>query len=114
MHYCQQIGNEDFYFRRFSQLYTSSKSQPSTFSKTVAEWNRPISHADNTLSALAPPLPPTFLPPPNPLRLVSNKPDPGAGGRQGSIATSTHPGPPTPTFRLDVDLRLFSLNVFEF
>ncbi|CAG9830528.1 unnamed protein product [Diabrotica balteata] len=54
---------------KFSQLYNSTKSQTSVFTKT-ADWNRPIGHNENTLSSLAPPLPPTFLPPPNPLRLV--------------------------------------------
>ncbi|KAJ8966543.1 hypothetical protein NQ317_000730 [Molorchus minor] len=56
----------------------------------------------NTISSLAPPLPPTFLPPPNPLRLVTSKSDPG---RPGSLAPSPHPGPPTPTFRSDLSLR---------
>ncbi|XP_018574384.1 zinc finger C4H2 domain-containing protein isoform X2 [Anoplophora glabripennis] len=80
---------------KFSQLYNSNKSQTSTFNKT-ADWNRPIAPTENSISSLAPPLPPTFLPPPNPLRLVTNKPEPG---RPGSMAPSPHPGPPTPTFR---------------
>ncbi|XP_072380181.1 zinc finger C4H2 domain-containing protein [Diabrotica undecimpunctata] len=80
---------------KFSQLYNSTKSQTSVFTKT-ADWNRPIGHNENSLSSLAPPLPPTFLPPPNPLRLVTNKPD---VTRQGGLASSPHAGPPTPTFR---------------
>ncbi|XP_050500408.1 zinc finger C4H2 domain-containing protein [Diabrotica virgifera virgifera] len=80
---------------KFSQLYNSTKSQTSVFTKT-ADWNRPIGHNENALSSLAPPLPPTFLPPPNPLRLVTNKPD---ATRPGALAQSPHAGPPTPTFR---------------
>ncbi|KAG5895577.1 hypothetical protein JTB14_002339 [Gonioctena quinquepunctata] len=79
---------------KFSQLYNSAKSQSSAFNKT-ADWNRPIAPNDNTMNPLASPMPPTFLPPPNPLRLVTNKPD---AGRPGSLAPS-HGGPPTPTFR---------------
>lgn len=80
---------------KFSQLYNSTKSQQSVFTKS-ADWNRPIGHNENSLSSLAPPLPPTFLPPPNPLRLVTNKPD---GGRPVGMSQSPHAGPPTPTFR---------------
>ncbi|CAG9822544.1 unnamed protein product [Phaedon cochleariae] len=79
---------------KFTQLYNSTKNQPSAFAKT-ADWNRPIISNDNSMNSLAPPLPPTFLPPPNPLRLVTNKPD---GGRPTGMSQSPH-GPPTPTFR---------------
>ncbi|KAJ8948252.1 hypothetical protein NQ318_013240 [Aromia moschata] len=86
---------------KFSQLYNSNKSQTSTFNKT-ADWNRPLAPTENSIASLAPPLPPTFLPPPNPLRLVTSKPE---AGRPGSMAASPHPGPPTPTFRSDLSLR---------
>ncbi|XP_023013450.2 zinc finger C4H2 domain-containing protein isoform X2 [Leptinotarsa decemlineata] len=86
---------------KFSQLYNSTKSQTSSFNKS-ADWNRPIAPNDNTISSLAPPLPPTFLPPPNPLRLVTNKQD---SSRPGSLSSSPHGGPPTPTFRSDLSLR---------
>ncbi|VEN37766.1 unnamed protein product [Callosobruchus maculatus] len=82
---------------KFAQLYNAAKSQTttSTFVKPT-DWNRPLAPTDNPLGGLAPPpLPPTFLPPPNPLRLVTGKHD----NRHGSLAPSTHPGPPTPTFR---------------
>lgn len=84
---------------KFSQLYNTTKTQSATYSKS--DWTRPIAPTDNSIGSLAPPLPPTFLPPPNPLRLVTNKPDPG---RPGSLGQA-HPGPPTPTFRSDLSLR---------
>ncbi|ENN71924.1 zinc finger C4H2 domain-containing protein isoform X1 [Dendroctonus ponderosae] len=84
---------------KVSQLYNSAKSQsPSSYSKT-ADWTRPIAPSDGSLGSLGPPLPPTFLPPPNPLRLVTNKPDPG---RSGGLGPSSHSGPPTPTFRSEL------------
>ncbi|KAI4458674.1 zinc finger c4h2 domain-containing protein [Holotrichia oblita] len=46
----------------------------------------------------APPLPHSFLVPPNPLRLVTNKHE---QARPSSIAATSHPGPPAPTFRSD-------------
>ncbi|XP_068908767.1 zinc finger C4H2 domain-containing protein isoform X2 [Tenebrio molitor] len=79
---------------RFSQLYNSNKSQSQSYNKS-SEWTRPIAPNESSTSSLAPPLPPTFLPPPNPLRLVTSKPEPG---RPGSLAPSPHTGP-TPTFR---------------
>ncbi|XP_060524320.1 zinc finger C4H2 domain-containing protein isoform X2 [Cylas formicarius] len=79
---------------KFSQLYNSTKNQSTGFSKT-ADWTRPLTSSDGSLGSLAPPLPPTFLPPPNPLRLVANKPE---SGRSGGM-TPSHPGPPAPTFR---------------
>ncbi|KAL1509000.1 hypothetical protein ABEB36_003809 [Hypothenemus hampei] len=86
---------------KFSQLYNSAKSQTPSYSKT-ADWTRPIAPTDGSLGSLGPPLPPTFLPPPNPLRLVTNKPDPG---RSNALGPTSHPGPPTPTFRSDLSLR---------
>lgn len=83
---------------KFSQLYNSSKNQP--FSQKTADWNRPLPPTDS-INSLAPPLPPTFLPPPNPLRLVTNKPE----ARSSGMAPTPHPGPPTPTFRSDLSLR---------
>ncbi|XP_030749444.1 zinc finger C4H2 domain-containing protein [Sitophilus oryzae] len=80
---------------KFSQLYNNAKNQSASYSKT-ADWTRPITSTETSLSSLAPPLPPTFLPPPNPLRLVSSKPEPG---RPGGLGPGSHPGPPTPTFR---------------
>lgn len=89
-------------FRRFAQFYTSNKSQAQNFNKP-SDWSRTITSSESSIGSLAPPLPPTFLPPPNPLRLVTNKPE---AGRPGSLAPSPHPGPPTPTFRSDfVSLR---------
>ncbi|XP_031332455.1 zinc finger C4H2 domain-containing protein-like isoform X1 [Photinus pyralis] len=89
-------------FRRFAQFFSPSKSNSQNFAKSN-EWTRPLAPTDNHMSALAPPLPPTFLPPPNPLRLVANKPE---AGRPSSLAQPPHPGPPTPTFRSDfVSLR---------
>jgi hypothetical protein len=85
---------------RFSQLYNSNKSQSQSYNKS-SEWTRPIAPNESSTSSLAPPLPPTFLPPPNPLRLVTSKPEPG---RPGSLAPSPHTGP-TPTFRSDINLR---------
>ncbi|XP_066140762.1 zinc finger C4H2 domain-containing protein isoform X2 [Euwallacea fornicatus] len=78
---------------KFSQLYTSVKSQTPSYTKT-ADWTRPIAPTESSLGSLGPPLPPTFLPPPNPLRLVTSKPDPG---RSAGLGHSPHP--PTPTFR---------------
>ncbi|XP_031332457.1 zinc finger C4H2 domain-containing protein-like isoform X3 [Photinus pyralis] len=80
---------------RFAQFFSPSKSNSQNFAKSN-EWTRPLAPTDNHMSALAPPLPPTFLPPPNPLRLVANKPE---AGRPSSLAQPPHPGPPTPTFR---------------
>lgn len=88
-------GNSIYSCRKFSQLYNSTKSQTSTFTKS-ADWNRPIAPNDSSIGSLPPQLAPTFLPPPNPLRLVTNKPD---TGRPGGMAPTPHQGPPTPTFR---------------
>ncbi|GJQ74360.1 hypothetical protein Trydic_g21236 [Trypoxylus dichotomus] len=82
---------------RYSQLFSTSKPQTSSFTKGV-EWTRPLSSTETSLSSLAPPLPHSFLVPPNPLRLVTNKHE---QARPSSIATTSHPGPPTPTFRSD-------------
>ncbi|XP_019867667.1 zinc finger C4H2 domain-containing protein isoform X2 [Aethina tumida] len=81
---------------KFQQLYNSNKSQTPSFQKS-ADWTRPIPPSDTPINSLAPPMPPTFLPPPNPLRLVANKPEPGRPGT--NMAPASHPGPPTPTFR---------------
>ncbi|KAL3277045.1 hypothetical protein HHI36_012406 [Cryptolaemus montrouzieri] len=81
---------------KFVQLYNnSSKSQNQSFTKT-ADWNRPLAPTDHSMNSLGPPLPPTFLPPPNPLRLVSGKSD---QGRPATLTQPPHPGPPPPTFR---------------
>lgn len=82
---------------KVTQLYNQTKPHTSSvFAKTI-DWNRPLGHANNIIGSMGPPpIPPTFLPPPNPLRLVSNKPD---HHRVGGLAASPHPGPPTPTFR---------------
>ncbi|XP_050301364.1 zinc finger C4H2 domain-containing protein isoform X2 [Anthonomus grandis grandis] len=84
---------------KFSQLYNSTKSQTSNYTKS-ADWTRPLAPTDATMGSLGPPLPPTFLPPPNPLRLVAtNKGPDHTGGRGSSMGPTSHPGPPTPTFR---------------
>lgn len=91
-----------FFCRRFTQLYSTSKSQTQNFAKNT-DWARSLGSSDSPITSLAPPLPPAFIPPPNPLRLVTNKPE---TGRPGSLAPSPHAGPPTPTFRSDfVSLR---------
>jgi hypothetical protein len=95
----------NFILRRFSQLYNSNKSQSQSYNKS-SEWTRPIAPNESSTSSLAPPLPPTFLPPPNPLRLVTSKPEPG---RPGSLAPSPHTGP-TPTFRSDINLRCYKFS----
>ncbi|KRT82613.1 hypothetical protein AMK59_4094 [Oryctes borbonicus] len=89
--------NKRNFYRRYTQLFSTSKPQTSSFSKGV-EWTRPLSSTETSLSSLAPPLPHSFLVPPNPLRLVTNKHE---QARPSSIATTSHPGPPTPTFRSD-------------
>lgn len=86
--------NNIFYCRRYGQLFTSSKPGLQTYSKS-SEWTRPLGTTDS-IGSLAPPLPPTFLPPPNPLRLVASKSD---AGRPNPLAQQQHPGPPTPTHK---------------
>lgn len=87
---------------KFIQLYNSTtKSQSQSFAKT-SDWNRPLAPTEHSMNPLGPPLPPTFLPPPNPLRLVSNKSD---QGRPSTMTQAPHPGPPPPTFRSDLGLR---------
>ncbi|KAK4883349.1 hypothetical protein RN001_006668 [Aquatica leii] len=87
---------------RFAQFFSPNKSSSTNYTK-ASDWTRPLAPTDNHMSNLAPPLPPTFLPPPNPLRLVTNKPE---TGRPTNLAQPPHPGPPTPTFRSDfVSLR---------
>ncbi|XP_022900791.1 zinc finger C4H2 domain-containing protein [Onthophagus taurus] len=82
---------------RYSQLFASTKSSTSTFPKGT-DWTRPLPATETSLSSLAPPLPPSFLAPPNPLRLVSNKSE---QSRPSPLATGSHGGPPTPSFRSD-------------
>lgn len=77
-------------------MFTSNKPGLQTYSKS-SEWTRPLGTTES-IGSLAPPLPPTFLPPPNPLRLVASKSD---AGRPSPLAQQQHPGPPTPTFRSD-------------
>ncbi|XP_017776084.1 PREDICTED: zinc finger C4H2 domain-containing protein isoform X2 [Nicrophorus vespilloides] len=84
---------------RLSQLFNSTKPQPASFSKSTSEWTRPLTSTETSMGSLAAPMPPTFLPPPNPLRLVTSKPD---TGRATTLSSSPHPGPPTPTFRSDI------------
>lgn len=96
--------------RRFSQLYSSNKSQSQNYGKS-GDWTRSLGSSEGSITSLAPPLPPAFIAPPSPLRLVANKPEPG---RPGGMAPSPHPGPPTPTFRSDfVNLRCL-LGLFWF
>lgn len=80
---------------RFAQFFSPAKSSQQSYTKS-SEWTRPLAPTDSPMSTLAPPLPPTFLPPPNPLRLVTSKTD---SGRTGALSQPPHPGPPTPTFR---------------
>ncbi|XP_018320953.1 zinc finger C4H2 domain-containing protein isoform X3 [Agrilus planipennis] len=77
---------------RFAQFFAPNKTSTQSFVKGN-DWTRPLTTNDSPMSSLSSALPPTFLTPPNPLRLVSNKQD---TGRPGSLS---QPGPPTPTFR---------------
>ncbi|GLV43930.1 uncharacterized protein CBL_12774 [Carabus blaptoides fortunei] len=87
-----------------THFYPPSKLHTQQFITKAADWTRPLQSSDGPLGSLAPPLPPTFLPPPSPLRLVANKPD--TGRSTSSINLSAQPGPPTPSFRSDfVSLR---------
>lgn len=96
-----------------THFYAPSKMHTHQFITKSTEWNRPLTSTENPLGSLAPPLPPTFLPPPSPLRLMANKPDPGRSS--GSINLSTQPGPPTPTFRSDfVNLRFDLIYFFYY
>lgn len=110
---CIQFSKNELFSlsrRRFSQLYSTNKSQAQNFTKTN-DWARSLASSEASITSLAPPLPPAFIPPPSPLRLVTNKPEPG---RPGSMAQSPHPGPPTPTFRSDfVNLRCL-IRIFLF
>jgi len=90
------ISAERINYRRLSQLFTANKSQAPVFNKNSSDWNRPLTN-DTPIGSLAPPMPPTFLPPPSPLRLVPNKPE---GGRPATISASPHP--PAPSFRSDI------------
>ncbi|CAH0552842.1 unnamed protein product [Brassicogethes aeneus] len=85
---------------KFTQLYNSNKSQTPSYQKT-SDWTRPIPPTDTNINSMAPQMAPTFMPPPSPLRLVTNKPDPN----RGNLAPTSHQGPPTPTFRSDLSLR---------
>lgn len=85
-------------FRRLTHLFANNKPPPQ-YNKNSAEWTRPLQTPENQIGPLAPPMPPTFLPPPSPLRLVANKPE---QGRPSPLAQQQHPGPPAPTFRSDI------------
>ncbi|XP_065157608.1 zinc finger C4H2 domain-containing protein isoform X2 [Atheta coriaria] len=80
---------------RLTHLFANNKPPPQ-YNKNSAEWTRPLQTPENQIGPLAPPMPPTFLPPPSPLRLVANKPE---QGRPSPLAQQQHPGPPAPTFR---------------
>lgn len=100
------ITAESLNSSRFAtHFYPPSKLHTQQFiQKTAAEWTRPLTSSDGPLGSLAPPMPPTFLPPPSPLRLVTNKPE--ASRSSSSMNLSSQSGPPTPTFRSDfVNLR---------
>lgn len=84
---------------RMQQIFNNTKNQTNSFGKNSAEWTRPLTSNDSPMGSLAPQIPQAFLPPPNPLRLVTNKPE---TGRPNTMSSSPHPGPPTPTFRSDI------------